>query len=64
MLLFHPTANLLKLKKAGGLAVVGKTPTTTGFGGLQMPTFHQGGTEKPPKKNEVSGFGFPNPCHN
>ena len=64
MLLFQLTANLRKLKKAGGLAVFGKTPATTGFGRLWLPPFHRDGTEKSPKKNEVSGLGGWKPDHN
>ena len=64
MLLFQLTANLRKLKNRGGLAFFGKPRSTTGFDGLGMLTFHRDRTEDSPKKNEVSDFGFPTPCHN
>jgi len=58
------TANLPNPEKQGGLADFGKTRTLTGFSSLWIETFHRERTEKSPKKNEVSGFGFPTPYHN
>ena len=58
MLLFFTTANLKSFKKAGGLAVNSENLSISGFSSILMLFVQDKFTEKSPRKNEVSGFGF------
>jgi len=49
-------------KNRGGLAIFGKTRTTTGFSRCRKTLFQTEPTENSPNKNEVSDLGVLNPC--